>query len=209
MGMTDVKRRSLSAHDWTSAALEALARGGVAAVAVEPIAKSLRTTKGSFYWHFADRDALLKAALELWEQRDTERVISAVEESDDIRARLARLLRLTFTSAQQPSRESAGAVELALQASASHPLVASALTRVTERRLTFLTTLFTELGLPRREARDRALLAYTAFLGHAQLAHATPALLPTGRSVRTHVERVVEALTGVERNRVPGRGSPR
>src|SRR5919112_274753 len=131
MDMEEGKRAPLTAADWTQAALDALARGGLAAVAVEPIAKSLGTTKGSFYWHFADRDALLKAALELWEQRDTERVISAVEESDDIKARLASLLRLTFTSAQRPSEEIAGAVELALQASASHPLVGSALTRVT------------------------------------------------------------------------------
>src|SRR4051794_41764716 len=68
MAMTRGKRQ-LTAEDWTQAALDALARGGVAAVAVEPIAKSLGATKGSFYWHFADRNALLESALDLWERR--------------------------------------------------------------------------------------------------------------------------------------------
>ena len=46
-------------------------------------------------------------------------------------------------------------------------------------------------------ARDRGLLAYTAFLGHAQLAHATPELVPVGRAFSTHVARVVETLVDV------------
>jgi hypothetical protein len=72
--------------------------------------------------------------------------------------------------------------------------VATTLRRVTERRLAFLTQLYTELGLSPARARDRGLLAYTAFLGHAQVAHATPELLPRGRAFSTHVDRVVEAL---------------
>src|SRR3954453_8612881 len=87
--MTVGKRASLTSDDWTRAALEALARGGLAAVAVEPLAKELGATKGSFYWHFADRSALLEAALDLWERRDTDRVIAAVDdETHDVATRL-------------------------------------------------------------------------------------------------------------------------
>src|SRR3954451_23256880 len=168
MDMANGKRESLTGSNWTEAALEALARGGLTAVAVEPIAKSLGATKGSFYWHFADRNALLESALELWERRDTERVIAAVDESQAVRTRLRSLLRLAFTSAVHdgsPSEGGAGGVELAVQLSASHPLVAPALARVTTRRLDFLTALYAELGLPRARARNQALLAYTSFLG--------------------------------------------
>jgi hypothetical protein len=42
------------------------------------------------------------------------------------------------------------------------------------------------------------LLAYPAFLGHAQLAHATPDLLPKGQAFGTRVGRVVEALVRVD-----------
>jgi AcrR family transcriptional regulator len=197
MDMPVGKRESLSAADWTEAALDALARGGLAAVAVEPLAKSLGTTKGSFYWHFADRGALLEATLGLWERRDTDTVIAAIDENEDVRTRLRNLLRLAFLSVRDEAG-GAGAIELALQASASLDLVAATLARVTTRRLSALSRLYVELGLPRTRARDRALLAYTSFLGHAQMARSTPELLPHGRAFAKHVDQVVEALVAVD-----------
>ncbi len=184
----------MTAADWTEAALAALARGGLAAVAVEPLAKELGATKGSFYWHFADRNELLASALALWERRDTDRVIGAIPATDDVMTRLRKLLHLAFASVADDAAGPGGTVELALQASATHPLVATTLRRVTKRRLAFLTQLFTELGLSPARARDRGLLAYTAFLGHAQVAHATPDLLPRGRAFSAHVDQVVDAL---------------
>ena len=196
MAMSAGKRESLSAAHWTEAALEMLARGGLAAVAIEPLAKSLGTTKGSFYWHFTDRNALLEAALALWERRDTDQVLAGIDETQDDVTRLRALLRLAFSAVGSDAGR--GGVELALQASASHALVAPVLERVTDRRLAALSQLYAALGLSQTRARDHALLAYTAFLGHAQLAHATPALLPTGAAFRTHVDQVVEALVAVD-----------
>jgi AcrR family transcriptional regulator len=184
----------LTAGDWTRAALEVLPRGGLSAVAVEPLAKHLGATKGSFYWHFSDRNALIAAALQRWEERDTDLVIEAIDRGDDASSRLRNLLLLAFGAVRTDSEPGAGSVELALQANATHPLVAAALARVTERRLAYLTALFTELGLTPARARDRGLLAYSAYLGHAQLVHATPGVLPTGRAFHTHVRRVVDAL---------------
>ena len=198
MVMPHGKRESLTTDDWTRAALEAMTRGGLAAVAVEPLAKELGTTKGSFYWHFDDRNALIEAALARWEKRDTDLVIAAVERGEDAATRLRNVLQLAFGAVRVGSEPDAGSIELALQASATHPLVAAALGRVTERRLAYLTTLFTELGMSPARARDRALLAYSAFLGHAQLVHATPGVLPRGRAFGTHVRRVVDALVRLD-----------
>jgi AcrR family transcriptional regulator len=194
MDMPRGKTDSLTAADWTQAALDALARGGLGSVSVEPLAKELGTTKGSFYWHFTDRNALIIATLDLWETRSTDVVIAAAEQTGDAATRLEDLLRLAFTASDRGAGPGAGAVELALQANAGHPLVAATLARVTERRLAYLTALFTELGLSPARARDRGLLAYTAYLGHLQLAHATPGLLPQGRAFAGHVNRVVETL---------------
>src|SRR5688572_15346797 len=110
MVMSNGKRQPLGPSDWTEAALAALARGGLPAVAVEPLAKSLGTTKGSFYWHFADRNALLEATLELWERRDTDRVIESLDGSRDAQSRLRTLLRLTVTSVLDESDGRAGTV---------------------------------------------------------------------------------------------------
>ena len=52
----------LTRDDWSEAALRALAAGGLAAVAVEPLATSLGTTKGSFYWRVGYLAKLLRAA---------------------------------------------------------------------------------------------------------------------------------------------------
>ena len=68
-------------------------------------------------------------------------------------------------------------------------------TRVTTRRVASLSGLYGELGLSKARARDRALLAYTSYLGHAQMAHATPELLPQGRAFAKHVDQMVETLT--------------
>ena len=190
--MAVADRKTLSAQDWAAAALHALATGGVAAVAVEPIAARLGTTKGSFYWHFSSRDALLEAALLRWERVETEDVIALVEAQPDARTRLRALLTLALGG--HSAHPAGNEVELALQATAGHPLVAPVLARVTERRLGYLTGLFGELGFPRGPARQRSLLAYTAYLGHAQLAHSTPGTVPTGQALARYVDAVIAVL---------------
>jgi AcrR family transcriptional regulator len=182
----------LTAQDWTAAALAALARGGIAAVAVEPIAASLGATKGSFYWHFSSRDALLEAALQEWERTDTDEVIALVETEPDVHRRLRRLLAVALRGGDKRPGER---VELALQPSADHPLVAPVLARVTTRRLDYLTELFVALGFPADAAAQRSLLAYTAYLGHAQLAHATPDATPSGDALPAYVDTVIATLT--------------
>jgi AcrR family transcriptional regulator len=57
----------LGREDWLRAARLALLRGGVEAVRVERLARDLGVTKGSFYWHFKDRDELLEFLLREWE----------------------------------------------------------------------------------------------------------------------------------------------
>ncbi|TQM06179.1 TetR/AcrR family transcriptional regulator [Pseudonocardia kunmingensis] len=186
------ERKRLAARDWTAAALAALARGGIAAVAVEPIAASLGATKGSFYWHFSNRDALLEAALAEWERIDTEEVIALVEAEPDVRRRLRLLLTVAVGGHDGSPGER---VELALQPTANHPLVAPVLARVSARRLDYLTAQFTALGFPPAQARQRSLLAYTAYLGHAQLAHATPQATPSGDALPAYVDFVISTLS--------------
>src|SRR5215212_8380942 len=147
MDMTPAKasRISLTAEDWSAAALAALERNGLAAVAVEPIAKTLGATKGSFYWHFAGRDDLIAAALALWERRDTDGVIATIDRAAEGTDRLRLLLRLVFAAVVETP--GAGSIELALQPHAGHPLVAPVLARVTERRMSTLESLYAEQGL--------------------------------------------------------------
>jgi AcrR family transcriptional regulator len=64
--------RDLKREDWLREARLALLRGGIGAVRVERLARSLHVTKGSFYWHFQDRDDLLESLLREWENEVAE-----------------------------------------------------------------------------------------------------------------------------------------
>ena len=57
----------LSVSDWMRAARLALLHSGPDGVRVEPLARALGVTKGSFYWHFRDRADLLEALVVEWE----------------------------------------------------------------------------------------------------------------------------------------------
>jgi AcrR family transcriptional regulator len=84
-------------------------------VVVETLADRLGTTKGSFYWHFADRKALIAAALELWEREHTIEVIDHLREIPDPAERLRRLFELAFGG------DVGGAISVALYANAPWP----------------------------------------------------------------------------------------
>jgi AcrR family transcriptional regulator len=184
-------RTRLSRQSWVQAALDAIAEGGLAAVAVVPLAKRLGATKGSFYWHFADREALVEAALADWEHSHTAAVIAEIETSSDEPLQQLRLLFRRVTALAARDR-----IELALLATADHPTVQPVLDRVTRRRVEFVAGRFQRLGFSRAQARRRALLAYSAYVGHAQLVHATAQLLPRAQAAkRAYLNDVLVALT--------------
>lgn len=153
----------LSADAWAQAALDLIAEQGVAAVAVEPLARRLGVTKGSFYWHFPSRDALLVAALERWEKVEQEAVFGSLEAIPDPRERLRALFHLVaheYTS---------HVIYSELLRAIDHPAVAPVIGRVSERRFDWLTASFRQAGLSRTDAQHRARLAYAAYVGFLQL----------------------------------------
>ncbi|MDR0358954.1 MAG: TetR/AcrR family transcriptional regulator [bacterium] len=167
------KERSglLTPRDWARAALAAIARGGIAAVAVESVAADLGATKGSFYWHFKNRDALILAALDLWEQRRTESVIEDLDHEPDPAERLRKLLEASF------ERSTSDRVEIALLANPEHPAATAAVRRVADRRITYIVEQLEKLGWDHGQARDRAVVLYYIYAGHLQMAHLAPEVI--------------------------------
>ena len=184
-------QRRLTRDDWITAALGAIADGGLAAVGVEPLAARLGATKGSFYWHIENRDALLEAAIGRWEKETTTDVIAEITASHDAPA--SQFQRLVVGVIERAEQDRVGP---ALLASTTHPAVSQALERVTTARLNLIATVFRRLGFTQAEARRRALLAYSAYLGHGQLAHSTPGVLPATRAGRrAYLTDAIHALT--------------
>ena len=172
--------------DWVDAGLRALAGGGPDAVRVEALAQALGVTKGGFYWHVADRAALLEEMLRTWEERMVDRVISVVDDAGgDARDRLRTLFGLASAGGELMD------VELAVRDwSRRDPTVATRVRRVDDRRVGYMRPFFAELSRDPDEAEARCLLAMTLFVGGPLVGtrHGT------GRRRRDVVARAVEHL---------------
>lgn len=150
----------LDRSDWVDAAGDLLVRRGVDAVKIEPLAKSLSVTKGSFYWHFKDRDALLDAMLEDWRQRLTLSIIERLEASGESPAERLHALLTLRRSSDRTERDVN--VELAIRLWArTDPRARAAIQQTDDLRLDYFTRLFEQLGATAEAARAKAVLAYS------------------------------------------------
>lgn len=144
---------------WVGAALRALGHGGPDAVRVEALATSLGVSKGGFYWHFSDRQALLDEMLDTWEEAGTDDVIARIESlPGDARQKLQQLFWLA------PKADFA--VELALRDwSRRDKDVAMRLRRVDNRRMEWLRSLFGQFCPEEDDVAARSMLAYSLLIG--------------------------------------------
>jgi len=60
-------RAVLSQQDWFNAATEAILESGFDQLRVLPLAKRLKVTRGSFYWHFDDLGSFIHLFLDQWQ----------------------------------------------------------------------------------------------------------------------------------------------
>ncbi|WP_293390477.1 TetR/AcrR family transcriptional regulator [Nevskia sp.] len=192
---SDAVKSSLSVEAWAEAALDALATGGLDAVAVEPLARRLGVTKGSFYWHFPSREALLREALKLWERHETIDARAGVEEMTDPYERIVRLFK------QANSSYKAGRLYLALAAASDDPAVGEVVKRVSANRLNYLNQCYRALGLSELDARLWSTFAYATFIGNQQVHRDTPEQFPVDEDFRAYFKLMLKTL-------VPRPGGP-
>jgi AcrR family transcriptional regulator len=178
----------LSADDWAQAALDLIAEQGVSAVAVEPLARRLGVTKGSFYWHFPSRDALLQAALERWEAGEQENIFGSLEKVADPRERLRTLFQLVGHEVKPHI------IYSELLKALDHPSVQPVIDRISQRRLDYLVAMFRQAGLQRTDATHRARLTYAAYVGFLQLSLQLQQPRMTSEEFETYLEHVISTL---------------
>lgn len=183
------ERVRLSAEDWEDGALALIAEQGVGALAVEALARRLGVTKGSFYWHFRTREALLQAALERWEEYGEREVLAEIERIPDPLKRFPELFR-RVAHEMQPHR-----VYAALLKALDHPQVVPVMSRVSQRRMEFLTRLYQEAGLDPVVALHRARLTYAAYVGFLQLNFTLGLPRLSHEEFDAYVEHMIATLT--------------
>lgn len=149
----------LGKQDWINFGLKVLAESGVEAVRVEPLAKRLGVTKGSFYWHFQNRDALLEALLQEWMNRETSSILEQVEKTGgDANTKLLHLFELAI--------ENDSKLENAVRAWGWGDIkAANVVAQIDKKRLNYTQNLFLQLGFTPFEALVRARTAYYALVG--------------------------------------------
>ncbi len=158
----------LDTNSWVDAAMDVLAKKGIDAVRIEPLALKLKVTKGSFYHHFKDRPALYQAILSKWRQKATSQIISRLNNAQlGPQERLQELLNLPYSS----KKANDGAdIELSIRHWASRdPIAAAAVAEVDTHRLSYIEGAFQDMGESRESARVRAFLTYSSLLGSAMI----------------------------------------
>jgi len=155
-----MKKERLTPEAWITAGFLMLTQEGPDRLKAEPMAKRLNTTKGSFYWHFADVPTYHLAMLDYWEQRA---FASIVESLAGIESPTKRL-RMLVGMASLPNTDVGGMpAETALRAwGRSNPEVMAAIARVDAKREAYLADLLGELDVTNREY---ARVLYAALIG--------------------------------------------
>lgn len=141
---------NLSKEDWLTAALDVLNERGVDSVKVLPLSKALGVTRGSFYWHFKDREDLLQQMLAYWERELTDTVIQQAKKLD---ASAEDKLRYVVANVLYQSMDR---YDTAVRAwSLFDSSARNTLKRVERKRLRWLTELLSQTGLDQSVARIR------------------------------------------------------
>ncbi len=180
---------ALTAETWCYAALKQIATSGTVGISVEGLARELGVTKGSFYWHFENRQALLTAALSLWADTATSGIVTELSTIADPVERLRAILENSFLDHENAPTDTALAVSTADQAEAD------VVRGVTEVRLAFLQEIFIELGKTPSVAKARAHIAYTTYIGHFHLARSLGESDAMPRIDRRFVNQLIDTLT--------------
>ena len=176
--------------DWIQAGLRALERRGLDAIAVEPLARRLSITKGSFYNHFSSRDELIAAVLDTWRE-SSDVPLEATDE--DPRAQLEDYVTALFTDHE------GGRLFAQVCAVGEDPRVTNTILDVSGQRIRRLRDLLVAAGMDRRQARLRAELINDCYVGYWRINGPLPP--PTRSQRKRHLEHLIHTL-------LPEAGSP-
>ena len=154
----------LTAEDWLNMAEYELAKSGITAVRIEPLAKKLKVTKGSFYWHFSSRKELFERLLSNWRTRSTVSIIERLSEVElTPEDQLKKLFLIPY---RRHSRVNGAALELAIRNwSHNDKAVKEILKEVDSHRLTFIAKIFENLGYDAEQAEVKAARFYYTMQG--------------------------------------------
>lgn len=156
----------LTRDDWIAAARKALIKGGIAAIKVDHLARQIGVTRGSFYWHFKDRNELLRSLLQAWKLANTDpfRRVMQLYAGKPV-YQLAEFFCIWLRPSEFDPDYDSAVRDWARVSTAASQLVR----QVDETRLDILRASFQALGFPKLEADIRARVMYYHQVGYYAL----------------------------------------
>ena len=148
--MSSHNSKRFTKDQWLEAAFEVLAKEGHARIHIEELSKKLGTTKGSFYWHFNDRNDFLLSMADYWVNTANKKVINAVQKvQGDAKTRLLSLMEII-------SQKELQKYDLPMRAlGLKYPEITKIVKKVDNQRLDFVRNLFVEMGFKGEELEMR------------------------------------------------------
>jgi AcrR family transcriptional regulator len=150
---TKKRRRGVSKAEWQEAGLQAISERGIDSLTIEGLARSLGINKSGFYWHFKNRDDLLRQLLKYW----THEITEVISENPEIlkvepRQRLVTIAEMILD--YDLNRYELGIRHWAMQDAGA----AMAVEKVNQLRLDFIGKAFSELGFSGDDLEMRTML---------------------------------------------------
>jgi len=139
---------------WLREGLNTLYESGIGRVKIEGLARRLRVTKGSFYWHFKKREDLLRAMIDFWKDAQ----LGLIKEMENSRITDPKL-RLEELMAFIHSKDSSHDIGVRAWAR-TNPHAATAVRDVDRKRMAYVESVFSKLGFDAFESQLRARTLY-------------------------------------------------
>jgi len=155
---TNSTARNLSREVWLEKALDVVSRAGGAKLRIDNLVKEVGVTKGSFYWHFKNRDDFVRSLIDYWHEHYTLTVSDYLDDFEgSAEDKLRKLMEMVFV--EQLTRH-----DLAIRSWAiAEPKLQRLVKRTDDHRLNYLRMLFRGIGFD----KDGADLRSRVFLGEA------------------------------------------
>ena len=186
-GAASPERKQLQRLDWLQRALELFVAEGIDAVRITRLADELGVTRGSFYWHYQNREDLIRALVEFWKNKNTPAIVGAVETAASLEDGILRFFETCVDSAQFDPRLDLALREWARRSAAIRRLVDAE----DAARITALRAFFARFDYPMPQALIRARVLYYSQIGFYALEVDEPLATRLG-----YTEAYYECFTG-------------
>ena len=157
----ETERNQLSRFDWLQCALDIFVNEGIDAVRITRLSEALAMTRGSFYWHFKDRQELVAALVSFWVEKNTPGLIRAIETAHTLEQGILGFFETTIDIEQFDARLDLAIREWARRESS----IRKKLDQEDAKRIQALSEFYQRCGFVEKEALIRARVLYYSQIG--------------------------------------------